>query len=77
MNPTLASVPIGASATVVSVEAEPLLKSRLTDLGLTQGCRVRCLYTAPSGDPHAYAVRSTVLAIRNRDAARIEVLPWD
>ena len=77
MKTTLATLTLGAQARIVSVEAEKSLKERLYDLGLTPGCRVRCLFCAPSGDPRAYLVRGTMLAIRNRDAAKVEVDLWD
>ena len=76
MKQTLATISIGAEAVIVSVAAEEALRERLYDLGLTPGCRVKCLFAAPGKDPRAYLVRGTVLAIRNRDAGGIEVKPW-
>ena len=42
--------------------------SRLMDLGLTHGARVRCLFAAPGGDPRAYRIRGAVIALRSEDA---------
>ena len=45
--------------------------SRLMDLGLTHGARVRCLFAAPSGEPRAYRIRGAVVALRREDAALV------
>ncbi|MBR0425575.1 MAG: ferrous iron transport protein A [Clostridia bacterium] len=74
---SLASLPLGKPAEIVSVLTDSDLKHRLSDLGLTPGCPVRCIYGAACGDPRAYLVRGTVLAIRNADARGIEVRVWD
>ena len=50
--------------------AEALLR-RLRDLGLIEGAAVRCLGRSPGGDPAAYLVCGTVLALRGRDCAQI------
>ena len=41
------------------------------DLGFTPGAGVRCLFAAPSGDPRAYMVRGSVIALRRADAALV------
>ena len=46
-------------------------RRRLMDLGFTPGARVMCLFAAPSGDPRAYMVRGSVIALRREDAARM------
>lgn len=77
MEKTLREIPLGKAATVRSVDLDEAMQTRLGELGLVPGCPVRCLYAAASGDPRAYLVRGTVLAIRNCDASRIEVTVWD
>ena len=56
---------------VVKIGCEPAVRSRLCDLGLTEGSRIRYLYPAVFGDPKAYLVKGAVLGIRDRDAAKI------
>jgi ferrous iron transport protein A len=56
---------------VVSVGCETSMRSRLSDLGLMEGCRVEYLYASAFGDPRAYRVKGTVLGIRNCDAQHI------
>ena len=60
---------------VCIVEALPSgwLGSRLSGLGITPGAKLVRLFDAPSGDPSAYLVRGTVVAVRRRDAERILV----
>lgn len=49
------------------------LGRRLSDIGLTAGMVVRCLFESPSGDPKAYLIRGAVIALRRADAAEIKV----
>ena len=66
---------VGQSAFVTRVEAEPALRRRLLDLGLIPGTRVTCQGRSPAGDPAAYLVRGTVVALRARDAAAVGLAP--
>ena len=57
-----------SSATVLGgLEATPLQMF----LGLIPGTRVTCQGRSPAGDPAAYLVRGTVVALRARDAAAV------
>lgn len=49
------------------------IKRRLLDLGIVPGTFIIPIFKSTSGDPIAYEVRSTVLAIRNQDAQKIFV----
>ena len=44
------------------------MKERLRDLGFDEGTRVCCLGAAPLGDPRAYLIRGSVIALRAADA---------
>lgn len=46
---------------------------RLRDLGLVKGTKVKCVLKSPLGDPAAYRVRGSVVAIRKEDASLIGV----
>lgn len=70
----LGSLLAGQSARVLSLESSGALQQRLMDMGLVKGAQVRFLYASPAGDPRAYLVRGAVIALRNRDAAQIEVI---
>lgn len=72
---TLLSVPIGGAATVAGIRGGGAMRRRLMDLGLTAHATVEHLFDAPSGNPRAYQIRGTVIALRNDDAAAVDVWP--
>ena len=69
----LSRLPMGRPARVLSLSAAEPLRSRLMDLGFVPGNEVRPLFAAPLGDPRAYLVCDTVIALRQRDAATVAV----
>jgi DtxR family Mn-dependent transcriptional regulator len=52
-------------------------RRRLMDLGFTEGARIRPSLTTFAGDPRAYEVRGTLVALRRDQAAQILVRPDD
>lgn len=50
------------------------MKRRLLDLGFYKGTPIKKVLTSPKGDPMAYRVRGTTIALRNNDAQYIEVI---
>lgn len=50
-------------------------RRRLMDLGFTEGARIRPVLTTFAGDPRAYEVRGTVVAVRRDQAAHVLVRP--
>ena len=68
-------LPPGDEATVVSVHNAPAMHRRLNALGFVPGTGVKCLYRSAAGDPTAFWVRSTVIALRQEDSRHILVLP--
>ena len=73
MNNTLIRLPEGTSAVVEALGGQGEARRRLLDLGFTPGARVTCLFSAPSGDPRAYMVRGSVVALRGADAAQMTI----
>ena len=65
-----------AAARVVRIE-EGGIKARLMGIGLTEGTEVVRLFSAPGGDPTAYSVRGTTVALRKKDAERVLVSSWE
>ncbi|NMA69538.1 MAG: ferrous iron transport protein A [Desulfitobacterium sp.] len=63
----------GEKAYVVDLGLKGLMRRRVLDLGIVPGTILQCVAMAPSGDPVAYLVRGTVIAIRNEDANFIQV----
>ena len=52
-----------------------ILMRRLIALGFYEGGEVRCAFSAPSGDPAAYEYAAGCVALRRRDAGKVEL--WD
>jgi len=73
MKTTLSQVKIGSACIVAALHLEGLLRRRIMDLGIIPGTTVECIRKGPSGDPTAYAVRGTTIALREEDAAKISV----
>jgi len=50
-------------------------RRRLLDFGLLPGAQVQALFVSPTGDPVAYQVRDSVIALRREQAKNILVRP--
>jgi len=61
----------GQSACVKKLCATGSIRRRLLDLGLTENTQVQCVGKSPSGDPAAFLIRGTVIAIRKQDGKDI------
>lgn len=61
----------GQYATVLGLDDHGPMRRRLMELGFVPGERVECLFRSGLGDPTAYGVRGTVIALRRPDAARV------
>ncbi len=70
---TLADLTVGSIGQVVSVELSGLLRRRILDLGLVPGTPVQCIRKSPAGNPVAYLIRGTLIALRSDDARLIKV----
>lgn len=73
--PSLADLMIGRTCKISSVELEGLLRRRILDLGIIPGTKVQCIRKSPAGDPIAFRVRDTIIALRSDDASLIKVYP--
>ena len=69
----LSRLPLLHKARVLSLSAQEPLNGRLMDLGFVPGSEVQPLYAAPLGDPRAYLICDTVIALRQQDAAAVAV----
>ncbi len=47
------------------------VKRRLLDLGLIKGTKIMPIFVSPSGDPTAFEIRGSVIAIRVEDTKLI------
>ena len=49
------------------------MRRRLQDMGLIEGTLVECVGISPLGDPCAYLIRRTVIALRKEDASQVRI----
>lgn len=70
---TLADLHVGERATVTAFDTEEGMRHRLWDMGMVENTVVECVFRSPSGDPTAYLVRGTVMALRRTDAHTVTV----
>ncbi len=71
----LTGLPSGASAEVVALDPafRGFARRRLLDLGFTPGARIRSDLTTFAGDPRAYRLRGTTIALRREQSDRVLV----
>lgn len=71
---TLNNLPIGSTGKVISLVSLDKDRRRMLDLGFILGTKVKALFRSPLGDPTAYLVRGTIIAIRDADAEKIKII---
>lgn len=64
---TLSSLAVGEKGKVVSLKDNDL-KRRFLDLGIIPGTIIKAERYSPSGNPIAFNIRGTIIAIRKDDA---------
>lgn len=70
-NITLNSLQVGEKARIYDVLANGSIKRRFLDIGLINGTEIECVGKSPMGDPMAFLIRGTVIAIRCDDCKNI------
>lgn len=74
---TLDKVPVDNVAKVIKIHSNNTSKQRLLDLGLVEGTIIKVLRKSAWGDPTAYIIRDTCIALRCEETQNIEVILWD
>lgn len=69
----LSSVDPGETVWIRSITGEFDFTRRLMELGFVTGAGIDCLFRSANGDPTAYRVRGTVIALRKADVDGIWV----
>jgi ferrous iron transport protein A len=69
----LSQIAVGCTCRIVGLELDGILRRRIQDLGIIPGTAVECIRRGPSGDPTAYTIRGTTVALRKEDASLIHV----
>ena len=70
---TLRELPVGKTSRVLGVKGETRISKRLMEMGIVPGVEVRVIKTAPFGDPMEIRLLGYSLAIRQNEAAAIEI----
>lgn len=69
----LNSLDFNKKATIKNINLHGIKKRRLYDLGFIPGEEVCKLFESVFKDPICYKIKNTLIALRNEDAANIEV----
>lgn len=69
----LSSLKEGESCIIIDIQPTGAMVNRLKELGFISGTEVICLQRSFSGDPTAYQVKGTVIALRKEDASNITI----
>lgn len=70
---TLDMLKMGETAIVIKVNNVDTERRRLFDLGILPGTKIENVMPSPLGDPVAYRVRSSTVALRRAQAQLIEI----
>lgn len=71
----LSALPLGQSATILTIDRAHPLRKRLFELGFIPGSPVKLIRAAPLGDPIELVVGGTHFAMRRADLEQIWVEP--
>lgn len=73
----LSALPTGVEASVVELDerCRGFSRRRLMDLGLTPGTRIEVAMENTFGDPRAFRIRGTTIALRRDQADQVWILP--
>ena len=69
----LSQLPLNKNGRIDEIKCDEGIKRRLLDMGLVKGTNIVPILVSPSGDPRAFLVRGTIIAIRKEDAKHIKI----
>lgn len=69
----LSSLEPGTSGIVQSIDVSGNERRRLMDLGFVKDAAVEVGFNSPMGDPRAYRIKDTLIALRKETASQITV----
>jgi len=71
---SLNELPLGQKGVIYRIACAEGEKRRMMELGFAADTEVEALLKSPCGDPVAYLVKGAVMAVRNEDAEKIEII---
>ena len=69
----LYELPLNTVGIVNDLNCNGNVRRRLLDLGLVKGTKITPVFKSPSGDPTAYEIRKTLIALRKEDSILIDL----
>ena len=69
----LHQVPVGKTVYIDKILSKKSEKLRLLDFGMVQNAEIIPVFASPAGDPIAYEIKNTVIALRNSLASEIVI----
>lgn len=63
----------GDTVVIESMSIQGIMRRRLLDLGFVRGAQIEVLQKSPLGDPAAYRVNNTTIALRKEESSHILV----
>ncbi len=69
----LDNLPLGTYGKVEVLNCKGAIRRRLLNLGIVKGTPIVPILKSPSGDPTAFIIRGSVIALRKEDANLIVV----
>ena len=70
---SLCDISLGQRVIIEKIKTDFELKRRLLDIGFIKNTAVECVGISPLGDPKAFLVRGSVIALRSDDSKNITV----
>lgn len=69
----LYELPINSIGIIDNLNCNGNVRRRLLDLGIVKGSKITPVFKSPSGDPTAFEIRKTLIAIRKEDSCLINL----
>ena len=76
-NKRLTELKLGEKGVIYKIEASGKTRIRLQELGFINRTVVECYLISPLGEPIAYKIKNTIIALRYEDAITIIIEPID
>ncbi len=70
---TLDQLNLNETGYIKELHCNDEVKRRLLDLGLIKGTKITPIFVSPSGDPRAFELRGSIIAIRIEDTKLIDI----
>jgi len=67
----LYELPLNTVGIIDNLECNGSVRRRMLDLGLIKGTKIVPVFKSPSGDPTAFEIRKTLIALRKEDSSNI------